>query len=268
MAANTCRPSTVSKPAGQRDLTVGGHPVANSQLADEPERVARPGAFAVDGERSGSRLHPPAARIECHQRQPLIRGGQIQRMRFGVAQRIPVARVPLRRAVRGHRPGFPRLGILEGRAPAGVAVLAQPPAQLVDPPHRARGFRARGSRHLLDIDLGDALDRPADLIAQHASDVLEAVAIRIIVSHGGYDRRRSPAPAQPVVLSPGTVLKPGPAAKTSDAQRFGSSRPLGVPAAAIPRARRGGYRQHGARDRGLWGRRWRRTGCCRRPCRR
>ena len=56
--------------AGQRDLTVGGHPVANAQFADEPERVAGPRALAVDGERARSRLDPPAARVECRQRQP------------------------------------------------------------------------------------------------------------------------------------------------------------------------------------------------------
>jgi hypothetical protein len=37
-------------------LTVGGHPVANSQLADEPERVAGPRALSVDGERARSQL--------------------------------------------------------------------------------------------------------------------------------------------------------------------------------------------------------------------
>jgi hypothetical protein len=39
-AIRSVEPPAQRVAAGQRDLTVGGHPVANSQLADEPERVA------------------------------------------------------------------------------------------------------------------------------------------------------------------------------------------------------------------------------------
>jgi penicillin-binding protein 1A len=61
--------------AGERELAVGGHPVAHGQLPDEPERVARPGAFAVDRERARARLEPPASGVERRQRQPLVAAG-------------------------------------------------------------------------------------------------------------------------------------------------------------------------------------------------
>jgi hypothetical protein len=37
-AIRSVEPPAQRVAAGQRDLTVGGHPVANAQLADEPER--------------------------------------------------------------------------------------------------------------------------------------------------------------------------------------------------------------------------------------
>jgi hypothetical protein len=139
--------------ARPRDLTVGGHPVANAHFADEPERVAGPGALAVDGERARSRLDPPAPGVECRQRQSLVGSGEIERMGSGVSQRILAGRATPRRAICGRRPGFPRLASPKRRVPDGVALLAQPPAQFVDPSPRALAFGARGPRDLVDIDL-------------------------------------------------------------------------------------------------------------------
>ena len=98
--------------ARPRDLTVGGHPVANPHFADEPERVAGPGALAVDGERARSRLDPPAPGVECRQRQSLVGSGEIEWMGSGVSQRIP------------RRSGDPPPSDL--RAPARVPAPRQP----------------------------------------------------------------------------------------------------------------------------------------------
>ena len=87
-------------------------------------------------------------------------------MRSGVSQRILAGLATPRRAIRRRPPGFPRFASPKRRVPDGVALLAQPPAQVVDPSPRALAFRARGPRDLLDIDLGQALDRPAHFIGQ------------------------------------------------------------------------------------------------------
>ena len=102
-------------------------------------------------------------------------------MRPGVSQRIVARRAPGRRAI----------GRRAARIP--VALLAQPPAQLVDPLSRALAFRARGPRHLVEVDLGEPLDRPAHLVGQRPRDVLEAAAFRIRVTHGPMIARE-PAP--------------------------------------------------------------------------
>ena len=164
--------------------TVGGHPVANAQLADEPERVAGPGALAVHGERARPRLDLQRPESSAASASPWSAVGRSSgcgpacRSGSSPARRLCAARS----AAAG--PSSHALGSPERRAPDSVALLAQPSAQIVDPSPRTLAFRARGSRNLVDIDLGEPLDRPPHLIGERPRDVLEAAAIRIIVTHG------------------------------------------------------------------------------------
>src|SRR3954469_5951947 len=100
-------------------------------------------------------------------------------MRPGVSQRIVARRGCWRGAIGRRRPVLPR-----------AALLAQPPAEVVDPLSRALAFRARGPRNLIEVDLGEPLDRSADLIGQRPCDVLEAAAFRIRLTHGTMIARR------------------------------------------------------------------------------
>ena len=135
--------------AGQRDFAVGGHPVANAQLADEPERVAGARALAVDGERARSRLDPPAARVECRQRQSLVGSGEIERMRPGVSQRILAGRATARRAICRRRPVLPRRPVRAATVPGrrSIASRARLPRSRPARSHRDRsrtGARSPG----------------------------------------------------------------------------------------------------------------------------
>jgi hypothetical protein len=89
------------------------------------------------------------------------------------------------------RPGVPqRIFAGDALAPAGdavapdrVALLAHPPAELFEPVLRAFGLRVRGARDLVDVDLREALDHATHFVCHGSCDVLEAAAIRILVTH-------------------------------------------------------------------------------------
>src|SRR3954469_24820067 len=100
-------------------------------------------------------------------------------MRPGVSQRIVARRGCWRGAIGRRRPGVPR-----------AALLGQPPAEVGGPLFRALAFRARDPRNLIEVDLREPLDRPADLLGQRPCDVLEAAAFRIRLTHGPMIARR------------------------------------------------------------------------------
>jgi NAD(P)-dependent dehydrogenase (short-subunit alcohol dehydrogenase family) len=60
----------------------------------------------------------------------------------------------------------------------------RPARAAIGPGRRSIALRARGPGDLVEIDLGQALDRPAHFIGQRPRDVLKAAAFRIIVTHG------------------------------------------------------------------------------------
>ena len=72
----------------ERDLAVGVDPVADAQLAHEPERVARAGAVTVGGERAGAGLDGPATGVQRGQRPALFLGRGVERVRARVGQRV------------------------------------------------------------------------------------------------------------------------------------------------------------------------------------
>src|SRR5262245_51811662 len=86
------------------------------------------------------------------------------------------------------RPGIPQRVLGGGAgvvalAPDRVALFAQPPTALFEPLLRAFGFRIRGARDLVDVDLLEALDHATHFVGHGSCDVLEAAAIRIFVTH-------------------------------------------------------------------------------------
>src|SRR5215213_7076244 len=193
----------------ERDGTVGVDPVTLPQLADEPERVTRPGAAAAHGERGRAWLDRPAPRVERGERDALLRAGNVEGMRSGSAEEVLAGR-PRRWGV----------GLGSGRRAGGRAVelRPQPLACVVDPLAHALGIDAGGARDLLGIRLRRALDRSADLVRDRASRLFEALGAPLVVGHESDDGRRE-AP-QPVV-----ACRP--------------PRPGGLPPGGAPRTRTG-----------------------------
>src|SRR3954469_16268688 len=141
MWLNTPLPERSGEPAiqralaGERDAAAGVDPVADAELADEPEGVLRRRALAMGHEHARAGLDRPAAGLQGRERQALLLRRHVERVRAGAAQRILGGALRSRRCAvealleAGGLPGHPLLRLLrpalglvgiEPRGPHGV----------------------------------------------------------------------------------------------------------------------------------------------------
>jgi hypothetical protein len=158
-------------PSDERHGAVGVDPVTVPQLADEPEGVARSGPATTSGERRRPGLERPAPGVERGERDSLLLGGHVERVRLGVAEEV----------LAGGR-GRAALRFAAGGA-GGFDLRPQPLAGAVDPLAHAVGVDAGGSDDLLRVGLRGALDRSSELVGDLAGRLLEAPGMPLVVGH-------------------------------------------------------------------------------------
>src|SRR5690242_16706211 len=136
-----------------RQLTVGPDPVAHPELAHDTERVARAGTVALGRERVATGLHRPPSGVQRGERQRLLLGRQIERVRYRTAEQLGVRDGPprLARFARLPRLAYPARDL---RAEI-VGKPAQPAARVVHPVAGERRIHAEGLGDLVAVEVVD-----------------------------------------------------------------------------------------------------------------